>query len=541
MRVFIAFEGSCEPFDVLPDQTIGTMKQMVKDYFHVQLSDDKQVRHFLVLSYAGATLQDTWTLIDVGVTPGSAIRCLIKKEDKPVVRVLHGVTGETMSIMSTVFLLSSSVAKIKSLVSLKCDLPVGAFRLSTPSGVQLYDCNRLHDYAIEVGATLRLDTWDGWAEFLRGCLMGHKTTVQRHLSKERPVMRFQLRVALYVAASLGHLDLADWVLERGVRSEEPVGVHPYRQWCHQTAHPDATKCPVHVASERGQLLILKLFISSSVLTLSCRNSHGQDPLQIAIRHGHKECVLHLVTKLCSVMSLPGLSLPMRLYLQIKRWVELGHRRVTTRRGKGQWGPLRARVGDTVLVDGFTHPKMSSKPKRRVVRARRDVRPKASQYLTPNSCFTPASHLHPMTAFKGSRLQLPKLPLMSAGQANVKRMGVKRMHGEKVLEVAEDKVLDEVLDESSSQWKSRVPLPPVSRDTNPRPLFISASPNSSQILTNSLESFSRHCGRTPRENAIYCLAMASAFTERPWLQQLDVARTLARRSVQNMSYKTDPLL
>ena len=39
------------------------------------------------------------------------------------------------------------------------------------------------------GATLRLDTWDGWAEFLRGCLTGHKTTVQRHLSKERPVMR----------------------------------------------------------------------------------------------------------------------------------------------------------------------------------------------------------------------------------------------------------------------------------------------------------------------------------------------------------------
>lgn len=26
---------------------------------------------------------------------------------------------------------------------------------------------------------------------------------------------------------------------------------------------------------------------------------------------------------------------------------------------------------------------------------------------------------------------------------------------------------------------------------------------------------------------------SAFTERPWLQQLDIARTLARRNVQNM--------
>lgn len=30
MRVFICFEGSWESFDVPPDQTVGTMKQMVK-------------------------------------------------------------------------------------------------------------------------------------------------------------------------------------------------------------------------------------------------------------------------------------------------------------------------------------------------------------------------------------------------------------------------------------------------------------------------------------------------------------------------------
>ncbi|XP_036844125.1 protein ANKUB1-like isoform X2 [Oncorhynchus mykiss] len=94
------------------------------------------------------------------------------------------------------------------LVSQQCGLPVSSFRLSSPTGLQLYDCNRLHDYAIDLGATLRLDTWDGWAEFLRGCFLGHRLTVQRHPSRERPVMRFQLRVALYIAASLGHLDLA---------------------------------------------------------------------------------------------------------------------------------------------------------------------------------------------------------------------------------------------------------------------------------------------------------------------------------------------
>ncbi|XP_036844090.1 protein ANKUB1-like isoform X1 [Oncorhynchus mykiss] len=158
------------------------------------------------------------------------------------------------------------------LVSQQCGLPVSSFRLSSPTGLQLYDCNRLHDYAIDLGAILRLDTWDGWAEFLRGCFLGHRLTVQRHLSRERPVRRFQLRVALYIAASLGHLDLAGWLLERGVRVIEPVGVHPYREWCHQTAHPDVAKCPAVASIERGQLTILKLFFAISVLTLACRGS-----------------------------------------------------------------------------------------------------------------------------------------------------------------------------------------------------------------------------------------------------------------------------
>ncbi|XP_036845190.1 protein ANKUB1-like [Oncorhynchus mykiss] len=157
------------------------------DYFHVQLSDDKQVRYFLELSYAGAILRDSWVLTDVGITPSSAICCLLKRE--PVVRVFSAVTGETLSVLGTVFLLSTSVARLMTLVSQQCGLPVSSFRLSSPTGLQLYDCNRLHDYAIDLGATLRLDTWDGWAEFLRGCFLGHRLTVQRHLSRERHVRR----------------------------------------------------------------------------------------------------------------------------------------------------------------------------------------------------------------------------------------------------------------------------------------------------------------------------------------------------------------
>uniref|UniRef100_A0A4W5JGR9 Ankyrin repeat and ubiquitin domain containing 1 n=1 Tax=Hucho hucho TaxID=62062 RepID=A0A4W5JGR9_9TELE len=408
MRVFITFDGSCEPFDVSPDQTVGSVKLMVK----------------------------------------------------------------------------------------QCGLPVSSFRLSSPTGLQLYDCNRLHDYTIDVGATLRLDTWDGWAEFLRGCFLGHKLTVQRHLSKERPVMRFQLRVALYIAASLGHLDLAGWLLERGVRAIEPVGVHPYREWCHQTAHPDAAKCPAVASIERGQLTILKLFIASSVLTLACRDPQGRDPLRIALQHGHRECVHHLATKLCSVVALPGMALPMRTYVQIKRWVRLGQRRAASRHCMGlNRAPFRTRVGDTVLVDGFTLPKMSSKPRRREAKVGIRVTSKASQPWSHVSCT-----LHAL-ASQDAPLQLPKLHPVATRDGREKKRGKKKGCGGKGCEE------DESVEQNSNQWRSRVPLPPISRDTNLRPVFASASPNSAQILTTSLESFSLHCDRTPRENAIYCLALA----------------------------------
>ncbi|KAM3876388.1 protein ANKUB1-like [Diretmus argenteus] len=522
MRVFICFEGCWEPFDVPPDQTVGAIKQMVKDYFQVQLSNDKQVRYYVELSYAGAALQDRWALSDVGITPGSAMRCLIKSQQKPVIYVFVAMTRETLPIMGTVFLLSTSVSRLKTMVSLQCGLPVSAFRLRTPGGVQLYDCNQLHDYTIEVGATLRLDTWDGWVELLQGCYLGHRLTVQSHLSAERPVMRFQLRVSLYIAAFLGHLDLAGWLLERGVHAEEPVGVHPYRQWCHQTAHPDAGKCPIHVAAESGQLLILKLFVTNNLLTLACRDPGGCDPLKIAIQHGHRECVRYLATKLCSVISQPNISLPMRTYLRIKRWVRLGQNKAASKQCRGTRGPFKARVGDTVLVDGFTHPKMSSKPRRGELKPSRTTRAKALRLL-PSISHT---HLPSRRASQGPPLQLPSL--RSAGTGNSKETRKRRKHG---ASSGEDGLLNETQDEGSSLWRRRIPLPPISQETNPRPPFAYTSPSSSHILAASSQSVSCHRGRMPRENAMYCLAMASTFTERPWIKQLSIARTLVRKSIQ----------
>ncbi|XP_061096647.1 protein ANKUB1-like isoform X2 [Conger conger] len=501
MRIFIAFDGCCEPFDISQEHTVKTIKQMIKEFFHVQLSDDKRTRRYLELSYAGATLQDGWSLPDIGIAPCSTIRCLLKEEDKPILHVFSPVMGETLPLMGTVFLLSTSVSQLKSLVSRQSGIPVGAFRLTTQTGLELYDCTRLDEYGIGVGATLRLHTWDGWTELLRGCFLGHKQTVQRYLSEEEPVMRFQQRVALYVASFFGHLDLASWLLRKGVRAEEPVGVHPYRTWCRDTDHPETAKCPVHAAAEAGQLHILKFFVGGSVLNLACQDPAGLTPLRIALRRGHKECVRYLITKMWSVVSFPGLALTMGLYIQVKRWAYKAQKKAYKWSQK-QRVPSRARVGDTVLVDGFTVPEMTSKPWSRAPRAGGRVKGRGLPALTLSRDSNCRSRLSSGQTTQNASGRLPRLRPDATDGCGCEGSSLEEGPGDN-----EEVCSAESRDQNRNTWRSKVPLPAISRDTNPRPRFIYASPNSSRILSSSLDSFTKHSGRTTRENAIYCLALA----------------------------------
>lgn len=365
-------------------------------------------------------------------------------------------------------------------------------------------------------------------EFLQGCLLGHRSTVQSHLSEKKPVMRseiphvnssatglllcslsimsqgailqtksesflccfsrFQLQVALHIAASLGHLDLAGWLLERGAHAEEPVGVHPYRQWCHQTAHQDTRKCPIHIAAESSQLLILKLFITNNLLTLACQDPGGRDTLKVAIQRGHRDCVRYLANKLCSVVSLPNMSLPMRIYLQIKRWVSLGQKKAASNRDQYTSAAFKARVGDTLLVDGFNQPNMSSKSRKAVTKPSRRNEAKALQPLPPTNNLLSAPHL-------------PSLQAVSPADC-------KEMHNSWKQDVKnrEEGLLNEIRKDDSSLFRSKFTLPPI-REGIPKQVFIGASPTSYHILTGSLKSSSQHGGRTPRENAIYCWTIA----------------------------------
>lgn len=274
-----------------------------------------------------------------------------------------------------------------------------------------------------------------------------------------------------------------------------MGVHPYRQWCHQTAHCDTGKCPIHVAAESSQLLILKLFVTKNLLTMACRDPGSRDPLKIAIQHGHRDCACYLANKLCSVVSLPNIALPMRIYLQIKRWVSLGQRRVTSSRST----LFKAKVGDMLLVDGFNQQRMSSKSRKAETKPRRGLRAKALHPLPPISTILSVPHL------PSKRASLHLHSLQSVNPGDFKKMQEKHKPCEKN---REDGPVDEITKGDSSLYSGKFSLPPITRECIPcRQVFVSASPNSSHILTESLESFFHSDGRTPRENAIYCLTVA----------------------------------
>ncbi|XP_042521606.1 protein ANKUB1 [Dipodomys spectabilis] len=528
MRIFIAFEGSFEPFDVSADETVETVKLMIKDYFHIPLSEDKQGRRYLELVYAGAALRNSWSLADVGVSFCSTLKCFVKEEDKPVLYVFNAVTQETMPVLEDISLLDKKVSDLRTLVTGQCGLPVSVYCLRTPQGLEMYDRNTLRDYQTDLGTTLRLDVWDGWKEFLMGCLLGQKLRVQRYLSKEGPVLKYQRRVALYMAAFHGYTDLSEWALKQGARPHEAVGAHPYRAWCHEALHADVSRCPVHAAAETGQLLVLKAFVNCSVLCLVCRDAGGQTPLSIATRHRHKDCVVYLLSKMWSTVPFLKIAVPMMLYIKIKQWILRAQNHSLHKSQLSRARGLGAKVGDTVMVDGFTTPKMTSKSWHKA--GNKDSQSTLSKLppLKGQAASRKAGNALVVSQRSSREQTLTLPPLVDADRfSDVQRP---QQENQKIITAPSGKQEAHI----RNTYLPQVPLPPFSRVGCSHPPFYYASPRAEGLLRSSFASFSQYSGRTPRENAVYCLAVASAFKEKRWLQQLGIARVLAKKSISTLT-------
>ncbi|KAM6161163.1 protein ANKUB1 [Erethizon dorsatum] len=528
MRIFVAFEGSFEPFDVSADETVEAVKLMIKDHFRIPLSEDKQGRRYLELVYAGAALRNSWSLADVGISFCSTLKCFVKEEDKPTLYIFNAVTQKMMPIMENISLLGKKVSDLRTLVTLRCGFPVSVYCLRTPTGQEMYDCNTLGDYHTDMGMTLRLDVWDGWKEFLMGCLLGQKLEVQRYLSKEGPVLKYQKRVALYIAAFYGYIELTEWALKQGVRPHEAVGVHPYRAWCHEALHADVSKCPIHAAVEAGQLLILKTFVNCSVLCLECKNAAGQTPLAIAFKHKHKDCVLYLLSKMWSTISFLKISVPMRIYIKIKQWILRAQSRSLH---KGQLCKSRVfgpKVGATVVVDGFTTPQMTSKSWHKTGNQdSQSILSKIPPLKARTASKKPVDSL--TVSQKDTREEILTFPPLAEANKLSDLQRYQQQYQKKIIATARRK--ERLV---KNKYLPQIPLPPVSKVGYSHPSFCYATPSADFLLRSSLESFSKHSGRTPRENAIYCLAVASAFKEKRWLQQLEIARALAKKSISKLT-------
>nr|KAF6473140.1 ankyrin repeat and ubiquitin domain containing 1 [Rousettus aegyptiacus] len=501
MRIFIAFEGSFEPFEVSTDETVEAVKLMIKDYFHIPLSEDEQGRRYLELIYAGAALEDSWNLADVGISFCSTLKCFVKEEDKPTLYVFNAVTQEMMPIMESTSLLGKKVSQLRTLITLRCGFPVSVFCLRTPRGLEMYDCNTLRDYQTDIGTTLRLDVWDGWKEFLMGCLLGQKLKVQRYLSNEGPVLKYQKRVALYIAAFYGYIELTEWALKQGVRPNEAVGVHPYRAWCNETLHADVSKCPIHAAAEGGQLLILKAFVNYSVLCLECKNAAGQTPLTIAIKHKHKDCVLYLQSKMWSTVSFLKISVPMRIYIKIKQWILRAQSHYLYKSQLCRARVFGARVGDIVMVDGFTKPKMTSKNWHQA--GNKDSQGTLGKLPPLKEHTTSRNPVDPLAiSQQDKREQIFKFPPVVDANTFSELQRHQQPNRQKIIATAKKK--EKLV---KNMYFPQVPLPPVSRVGYSHPSFYYTTPRADFLLRSSFASFSEHNGKTPRENAIYCLAVA----------------------------------
>ncbi|XP_002740884.1 protein ANKUB1-like [Saccoglossus kowalevskii] len=365
LRIFVSYEDRRHSLDVKPNDDVGSLKLKATEVFQL----DTRGGQFVVLNYHGSDLADDWYLSDIGVSAGATLKVSVREDVKPKLYVYSVFNGETIEILDDIHPLQTTVAELKTLIVRRSGLPVSVFRVVTEDGTDMFDLNSLDTYGIEFGSTVRMLTWDGWNEFLKAASIGHTSEVTKHLSADEHVAKFQCRVALFIAAHHGHMDLASTMLRQGVRSDEPIGDHPTREWCSST-HIESYKTPIHEAAEHGQLQILRIFVFHNICCVTCKDGNSLTPLSVALRKQQREVALYLLTKQWSSVTYSAVTLPLTIYSQVRRWCDRAKDRVMLiygaeksslkiRRPYRQNGAL---CGQGVHIDGFTESRQNASPR-----------------------------------------------------------------------------------------------------------------------------------------------------------------------------------
>ena len=232
----------------------------------------------------------------------------------------------------------------------------------------MFDCQNLRKYNVTLGQTIQLEVWDGWNDFLKVSVMGFASKVLPSLSQNETEAKYQLKVALHMAAFFGHVDLAVTLLKIGVRPDEPVGYHPKRMWCTpDEAHIDSLVTPIHIAVARGNLNVIRPIVHHDIASVLARDGHNRTPLQAALKMNQKACASFLITQQWKEIPFNHkTSIPLSIYAKMKSWCERARYRAPTTYNPMKFHhrrhlrPIQSLVGNGVLVDGFSESKMKSK-------------------------------------------------------------------------------------------------------------------------------------------------------------------------------------
>ena len=303
-------------------------------------------------------------LHDIGIENCSSLK-IILMDVKPTLVIDSKFNHKKIYIEENLDVFHCKVAQLRTIVADKTGLPIGVFRLVNKGGEEMFDCQNLRKYNVTLGQTVQLDVWDGWNDFLKVSIMGYASQVLPSLSPNETEARYQLKVALHIAAFFGHVDLAVTLLKIGVRVDEPVGHHPKRMWCtHEETHIDSFTTPIHTAAARGNLNVIRSFVHHDMTCVLATDGNNFTPLQIALKAKQKACALFLITQQWKEIPYGHkTSIPLLIYARMKSWYDRASYRApppANHRTSRIMRPIQSLVENGILVDGFSESKMNSK-------------------------------------------------------------------------------------------------------------------------------------------------------------------------------------
>ncbi|KAL9980084.1 hypothetical protein ACROYT_G008627 [Oculina patagonica] len=364
MRVFVLFGGTRHLLDVEVGQTVSDIKNILRkklDLDTVQ-SEDGENDMLMEINYAGSNMDDDWIFTDISIPPGATLRCELQENVKTYLNVICSHSNETLRFTEWFDVWETKVGVLKTMITEKTGLHVSVFRLVSADGKEMYDCHPLKKYSIDYGDTVRLETWNGWGAFLQSATLGQLTPTMKHMVSihdDPLVFKYQLRVALFIAAHFNYTQLATQLIKSGARCDEPVGEHPVREWCNKEVHPDHLKTPVHEAAQHGSLNCLQKFVHHNYACILAKDGNGLTPCNIARRYKKTECFKLLIAEQFRSRSTSGLTLG--IYWRVRKWCERARDRAVVFH-KHSPNPLllamenrtyrNAVVGQKVQVDGF---------------------------------------------------------------------------------------------------------------------------------------------------------------------------------------------